>query len=72
MKRAIAKRIAKLESRTQSILHHKCALVVYDPAGARALDDIQFNADIVLMLPDNGRRNLGDDDIKGSYRVYYP
>lgn len=55
MKSDLAKRLGILENRLHSSRRYKSALVVYDPAIAHTLEDIKFDADTVILLPDNGR-----------------
>jgi hypothetical protein len=73
MKSLNKKRIERLEK----FIHPngkkpKYAMVVYDPClvdfDVSALD---IKTDVVFVLPDNGRRVLGDEIPKGSYRITY-
>ncbi len=68
MKSVLVKRLGILESRLHSSRRYKSALVVYDLAIGHTLEDIKFDADTVILLPDNGR---GRKDSKDKCIVRY-
>jgi hypothetical protein len=72
LKSTINNRLKKLENCLKSSPHYRSAIVIYDPKIVDSLDDVQVDADVVLMLPDNGRRNRGKAAPQSSYVVYYP
>ena len=62
-------RIEKLEKTMRINLKNKFALVICDDPNN--FDTSTIEADHILILPDNGRRNLGQEIPKGSYSVSF-
>jgi len=72
MKLAIKKRLKILENILKVNQRPKCALIVCDPDILHSFDFSFVQADHVLILPDNGHRMPGNQQIlKGSYVVSY-
>ena len=72
MKSSVQKRLKQLESRLGINKRHKSARIVCDPKIIHSFDFSEVNADILLILPDNGRRIHGEIVPEGSYLVHYP
>lgn len=71
MKLAMNSRLKKLESALKSNRRHKSAVVICDPEILHTFDCSQIDADVVLLLPDNGRRDHGQEIPPGSYIAHY-
>lgn len=71
MKSSVQKRLKQLESRLGIHKRHKSARIVCDPKIMHSFDFSEINADVLLILPDNGRRTRGEVVPEGSYLVYY-
>lgn len=71
MKSSVQKRLKKLESRLRINKRHRAARIVCDPKIMHSLDFSEVNADVLLILPDNGRRTCGEVVPEGSYLIYY-
>lgn len=74
MKQLNKKRIESLENVLMAKRRRpRSAMVCYDPAISNfKIDSLGIDADIVLILPDNGKRCSGEKCIpKGSYTVSY-
>jgi hypothetical protein len=69
MKNSNKIRIEKLEKVMNINLKNKFALVICD--NPDDFDTSTIDADHILILPDNGRRNLGQEIPKGSYSVSF-
>lgn len=72
MKPSVQKRLKQLESRLGINKRHKSARIVCDPKIRHLFDFSEVNADVLLILPDNGRRTGSEVVPEGSYLVYYP
>jgi hypothetical protein len=72
MKPCIVRRLKKLENPSLSTKYYKSALVIYDPEiDTATLYSAQFNADVILLLPDNGRdQSLHRQISKSSYIIH--
>lgn len=73
MKSLNKKRIERLE---KFILSNgkksKYAMVVHDPSIVDFdVTSLEIKTDVIFVLPDNGRRLLGDEIPKGSYKITY-
>jgi hypothetical protein len=62
-------RIERLEKVMNINLKNKFALVICD--NPDDFDTSMIDADHILILPDNGRRNQGQEIPKGSYSVSF-
>lgn len=71
MKSSVQKRLKQIESRLGINKRHKSARIVCDPKIMHSFDFSEVNADVLLILPDNGRGTRGDVVSEGSYLVYY-
>ncbi|ADI39321.1 hypothetical protein [Waddlia chondrophila] len=71
MNRTNKNRISKLESGITEVGRHKSALVIYDPNVDYEKDLAKIDADVVLALPDNGRKDLKNGVVIGSCVVSY-
>lgn len=71
MNRTNKNRISKLESGVFDNGRHKHALVIYDPNADYEKDLAKIEADVILALPDNGRRDLKNGVAIGSCVVTY-
>lgn len=71
MKLTINNRLKKLESSLKSTRRHKSVLVVCDSKILHTLDCSQIDADVVLLLPDNGRRTPNQENSLGTFTVRY-
>jgi hypothetical protein len=71
MKLSTKDRLKKLENRRGVNKRHKTASIVCDPKIMRSTDFSGIDADILLILPDNGRRVYGETVPEGSYLVRY-
>lgn len=71
MKPSVQKRLKQLESRLRINKRHKSARIVCDPNIRHLFDFSEVNADVLLILPDNGRRTHGEIVPEGSYLVFY-
>lgn len=71
MKSSVQKRLKQLESRLGVNKRHKSARIVCDPKIMHSFDFSEINADVLLILPDNGRRTRGEVIPKDGYLVYY-
>lgn len=58
MTRSVDKRIKKLEDKLRINQKRRIALVTYDPNICSRSEIPYINADVVLCLPNNGRRTL--------------
>lgn len=72
MKDSIKKRLRKLEESYQASKRPKVARVLCDPEVLHSLDFSHIEAEVLLILPDNGHRLPGDQEVpQGSYLVTY-
>lgn len=72
MKTSIKNRLIKLEKKYCVTRRRRSARVLCDPDILHTLDLSQIDAEVVLILPDNGHRVIGDQKVpKGSYLVFY-
>lgn len=71
MNRTNKSRISKLESGINKGGRHKRALVIYDPNADYEKDWDKIEANVILALPDNGRRDLKNGVVVGSCVVSY-
>lgn len=55
MKSSVQKRLKQLESRLGINKRHKSARIVCDPKIMHSFDFSEVSADVLLILPDNGR-----------------
>lgn len=69
MKNSNRIRIEKLEKVMNINLKNKFALVICD--NPNDFDTSMIDADHILILPDNGRRDHGHEIPKGSYSVSF-
>jgi len=69
MKSSNKVRIERLEKVMSVNLKNKFALVICD--NPCDFDTSKIEADHILILPDNGRRNPGQEIPKGSYSVSF-
>ena len=73
MKASNKKRIERLEKlvntkegkSTFAMVIHDSEIVNFD------LEALDIKCDVVFVLPDNGRRMIGDEIPKGSYKITY-
>ena len=72
MKQTFKIRLEKLEkSSTTTHERRKSALILCDSELPADFNDFEVDADVVLILPDNGRGGPRKKAPKGSYSVYY-
>lgn len=73
MKHLNKKRIHSLEKMmTAKKSRPRCATVCFDPYIPHFdSNTLKIDADVVLILPDNGRRSTNEHVPKGSYNVTY-
>lgn len=71
MKSSIQRRLKQLESKLRINKRHKSARIVCDRKIMYSSDFSEVNANVLLILPDNGRRTDGDVVSEGGYLVYY-
>mgnify|MGYP000473954404 CR=1 FL=1 len=73
MKLSLKRRLLRLEAATPSSRKkHRAARILCDPDVMHSLDFSEIDAEVLLILPDNGRRLRGDQKVpKGSYLVFY-
>lgn len=72
MSKSLKNRLLKLESSLGVIKNHRVARVVCDPDIFYSEDFSDIEAEVLLVLPDNGHRLIGDQIVpKGSYLVFY-
>jgi hypothetical protein len=69
MKNSNRIRIERLEKVMSINLKNKFALIICD--NPEDFDTSAIEADHILILPDNGRRNAGQEIPKGSYSVSF-
>lgn len=73
MKTSFKKRLENLEKRrSTSLTRKKSALILCDAELPWDFCDFEFDADAVLIVPDNGHRGPGKAAPKGGYSIYYP
>ncbi len=73
MKASLKKRLENLEKRLSANLTcKKNALILCDAELPGDFCDFEVDADVVLIVPDNGHRGAGKAAPKGGYSVYYP
>lgn len=66
------KRLEKVEGKVLGKQRrYKSAKVLCDPEIMNSFDSSMIDADFVVILPDNGRRNLGEVVPKSGYLVTY-
>jgi hypothetical protein len=73
MRASLKKRLLKLEALLPSSgKKHRAAKIICDPDVIHSLDFSEIDAEVLLILPDNGHRLCGDQKVpKGSYLVTY-
>lgn len=72
MKRSLIKRLLELEKAYGINQKRRVARVLCDPDVIDSLDLSHIEAEVLLILPDNGHRMIGDHEVpKGSYLVSY-
>jgi len=72
MKHSLKKRIKKLQASSNSNSQRpRYAKVVYDATSSFDLSKLEVDADVVLCLPDNGRRDDNIDLSKQPYHITY-
>jgi len=73
MKSSLKKRIKNLERTLPcNSKRSKYARVVYDGSSGFDPSTLKVNADVVLCLPYNGRRSVGEVDFtKCPYKIFY-
>ena len=71
MNRANKNRIIKLEGSVELSERHKSALVIYDHNADYELDLSKIEADVIIVLPDNGRGDFNGGVVVGSCVVCY-
>lgn len=71
MKPSIKKRLKQLENKSGINKRHKTARIVCDPKIMHSFDFSGINADVLLILPDNGRRTCGEIVPEDSYLIHY-
>lgn len=75
MRASFKKRLLRLEASTSfSGKKHRVARILCDPDPdvMYSLDFSEIDAEVLLILPDNGRRLRGDQEVpKGSYLDFY-
>jgi hypothetical protein len=73
LKNSFRSRLEKLEEKRSCGANRrkKIALVLCDTELSQDFRDFKIDADVALILPDNGHRGLGKTAPKGAYSVYY-
>jgi hypothetical protein len=72
MKLANRKRIEELEKVCKSDKKRPSyALVIYDAEIRDQIESLEVDADFVVALPDNGRRDLSEEIPKGGYKIFF-
>lgn len=72
MKVLFKKRLEDLEKRRSvNLTRKKIALVLCDTELPQDFRDFKIDADVALILPDNGHRGPGKTAPKAGYSVYY-
>jgi hypothetical protein len=72
MKKSLIKRLLELEKACGINQKRRVARVLCDPDVMDSLDLSHIEAEVLLILPDNGHRCIGDQEVpKGSYLVTY-
>lgn len=72
MKKSLIKRLLELEKACGINQRRRVSRVLCDPDVMSSLDLSHIEAEVLLILPDNGHRAVGDQEVpKGSYIVTY-
>lgn len=72
MKKSLIKRLLDLEKACGINQRRRIARVLCDPDVMSSLDLSHIEAEVLLILPDNGHRTIGGQNVpKGSYLVTY-
>jgi len=73
MKSSVKKRVENLENILKIKSDRKrCARVVYDASSGFDPSTLKIDAEVVLILPDNGRRSMGKLDFSEKpYHIFY-
>lgn len=72
MKPSLKKRIIRFELSSPSGKKHRVAKILCDSDAMYSSDFSEIDAEVLLIIPDNGHRTIGDKEVpKGSYRVTY-
>lgn len=72
MKSSLKKRIRKLEGSFNRNLRKRYAKVVYDSSSGFDPSTLEIDAEVVLCLPDNGRRSVTKLDFSEKpYQIFY-
>lgn len=72
MKKSLIKRLLELEKAYGINQRRRVARVLCDPDVMDSLDLSHIEAEVLLILPDNGHRLPGDQEVpQGSYLVTY-
>lgn len=72
MKKSLIKRLLELEKAYGINQRRRIARVLCDPDIMDSVDLSHIEAEILLILPDNGHRAIGDQEVpKASYIVAY-
>lgn len=73
LKTTLKKRLENLEKKwSEKSICRRSALILCDAELPWDFCDFEFDADAVLIVPDNGHRGSGKAAPKGGYSVYYP